>query len=155
MQLTLGRIIRLSKKQPHLKKLVVALNEECVGISKLLMSCLLSLPLLLAVLWSWFLFDIWGDRTGFNPSFVIFFCLPTMPVIFLPIVFPAIQKFLVDQFCPARHNWDETQVRGKAPRIVTASSSTAMGGIQLQELAPYMKNVVRNPINNEDMASKA
>jgi hypothetical protein len=145
MQFTLGRIIHLSSNQPPLKKFVMALNEECIGISKLLMSCLLSLPLLLAVLWSWFLFDIWGDRTGWNPAFAIFFCLPTIPLIFLPIIFPIVQKVLVNRFCPASHNWDEASVRGKAPKFLI--DSKAVREIELQEfIPPTMMDTVQNPI---------
>ncbi|WP_230687577.1 hypothetical protein, partial [Streptococcus pneumoniae] len=73
MQIGLGRLAFLSNEQPSLIKLTKSLNDECVGISNLLMNCVLALPLLLSIAWSWFLFDIWGDVTGYNPAYTIFF----------------------------------------------------------------------------------
>ena len=95
MQIGLGRLAFLSNEQPSLIKLTKSLNDECVGISNLLMNCVLALPLLLSIAWSWFLFDIWGDVTGYNPAYTIFFCLPSIPLLFLPLVFPAIQSYIL------------------------------------------------------------
>ena len=134
MQVTLGRIIHLANTQSSLRKVVDALNDECSGISKLLMSCLLSLPLLLSCLWSWFLFDIWGDQTGYSPAYYIILCLPLIPLIFLPIVFPLIQIYVIDYFCPSKHDWDHVAMRGKAPKIVsttTVSNNNTNGSIEL------------------------
>ncbi len=113
------------------------------------MSCLLSLPLLLSCLWSWFLFDIWGDRTGFNPAYYIVMCLPLIPLLFLPIVFPLIQTYLVEVICPAKHNWDKAEVRGKAPRIV--STTVPGGSIQLNDFSVAL--AIYNNDHNKDSVS--
>jgi hypothetical protein len=86
IQLIIGRLVHLSKTQSYLVELRKELHEECIGISKLLINCILSLPLLLTISWSWFLFDIWGDVVGYYPGVLIFFGLPTVAVIILPLL---------------------------------------------------------------------
>jgi hypothetical protein len=86
IQLIIGRLVYLSKNQPYLVDLCKELHEECIGISKMLINCLLSLPLLLTMSWSWFLFDIWGDVVGYYPGVLIFFGLPPIAIIILPLL---------------------------------------------------------------------
>jgi hypothetical protein len=113
LQHALGRIVHLSKDQPDLIKLVNTLNEECKGISKLLLNSLISLPLLLSVLWSWFLFDIWGDQSGFSPAYAVFIVLPFVPLILLPFIAPAVNKLVLSTFESffSKSNADEVQPR--------------------------------------------
>ncbi len=33
--------------------------------------------------------------TGYNPAYTIFFCLPSLSLSFLPLVFPAIQSYIL------------------------------------------------------------
>jgi hypothetical protein len=91
LQLSFGRIVYLSTRQPKLKRLVLTLNEECVGMGKLLMRGLFSLPWLLSLLWSWFLFDILGDQWQ-KSALIAFAFLPIFPLIVLPCSRPKKQK---------------------------------------------------------------
>jgi hypothetical protein len=98
LQLSLGRIVYLAQNQPNLQTLVSTINEECVGMSKLLMRGLFSLPFLLSFVWSWFLFDIWGDKAGWHIACFIALGLPLIVVFVLPFITSATKTQAVDKF---------------------------------------------------------
>jgi hypothetical protein len=65
------------------------------------------------VLWSWFLFDIWGDQSGFSPAYAVFIVLPLVPLILLPFIAPVIYKLVLYTFESffSKSNTDEVQPR--------------------------------------------
>jgi hypothetical protein len=86
-QLAIGRLFSLSLVQHKLIHVIKALNDECQGVSQLLITGLSSLAFIVTLFWAGFLFDIHGDEAGFRNSIWI---IPLLPV--LAFLLPFIDK---------------------------------------------------------------
>jgi hypothetical protein len=125
IQLVIGRLVYLSQDQPYLINVCKELNEECVGISKMFINCLLSLPLLLTIAWSFFLFDILGAVAGYRTAVLIFLALPNIAVIILPVLI---------KYKEGKLSWRTKTALPTAPDILVESQN------KMIELATIQRN---------------
>jgi hypothetical protein len=138
IQLVVARLIFLAKQHSYLEPLCKDLNQECIEISKMLMNCLLSLPSLLALLWSWFLFDIWGDSAGYYPAILIVFALPFFPLIGFPFIGPLLRRYVTDKLFPPEPSTND----GVSDPSLRTESNGSLNAIELLH-----NSTIHNPMS--------
>jgi uncharacterized membrane protein len=146
IQLIIGRVVYLSKSQPYLLELCKELNEECVGISKMLINCLLSLPLLLAMSWSWFLFDIWGDVAGYYPAVLVWLILPMMAMVVLPVLISlkqrTMKKFIEEMNEHSNASHDEIKEHSNNDSIASLDLDDHDGAKKVTKHEPFDRVII-------------
>jgi ABC-type multidrug transport system fused ATPase/permease subunit len=94
-QLSLGRVVVLSRTQPALQASVRRINQKCAGVRYLMLRSLLSLSLMLSIFWSFFLFDILGDEVGMERAVWIIGVMVAVPGMI------QISNFLIKRYNPS------------------------------------------------------
>lgn len=128
IQLTIGRVIVISRIQHGLKRYMLRVDEECRNFRRLFLQSIPSISILASFFWGFFLFDILGDEISNLSSLWILFVMGMTPIFI----------YLLEGLVNYCLNWNERSRRKKNDKgddvreseMELAPSSVTSPGIQ-------------------------
>jgi hypothetical protein len=134
-QVSVGRIVHLSRSQPQLLDVVANINSSCSGVHAIANRGLQPLSYVLSLFWAFFLFDILGDAVGTNKALLLPVMMTMVPVLI----------FMSNRGLDALHNRHATQ---EFSRSVDQGIS-----IELSKLDAD-KDSQNNPMHDQNLADQ-